>query len=144
MRQDTPLTKDSIRDSPECTRHWSYVTSRRNGREHSAAGMTQKHLLVICHKIYWKEAKVLQIETNTTYRRRKESAHTYLVDHTQLGHLSHLDSRYHSRSRKTTTPSRVSYVWKLCFYLGTIQRICLVSDDFYSDSTLILTTIAVK
>jgi hypothetical protein len=35
-------------------------------------------------------------------------------------------------------------VWKLCFYVGTTQRICLFSDDFYSDNTLILTTIAVK
>jgi hypothetical protein len=30
------------------------------------------------------------------------------------------------------------------FYVGTIQRICLFSDDFYSDSSLTLTTIAVK
>jgi hypothetical protein len=66
-------------------------------------------------------------------------------DHsTQLGHLSHLDSRYHSRSNKTTTPSYVDDAWKLCFYVGTRQRICLFSDDLYSDSTVILTTIAVK
>jgi hypothetical protein len=31
-----------------------------------------------------------------------------------------------------------------CFYVVTIQRIYLLSDDFYSDSTLILTTLAVK
>jgi hypothetical protein len=31
----------------------------------------------------------------------------------------------------------------MCFYVGTIQRICFVSDDSYSDSTLIL-AIAVK
>jgi hypothetical protein len=35
-------------------------------------------------------------------------------------------------------------VGKLCSYVGTIQRICLFTDDFYSDSTLILTTVAVK
>jgi hypothetical protein len=29
---------------------------------------------------------------------------------TQLGHLSHLDTRYHSRSKKITTPSSVDYV----------------------------------
>jgi hypothetical protein len=29
----------------------------------------------------WKEAKVLQIELNTTYRKHKESAHMSLVDH---------------------------------------------------------------
>jgi hypothetical protein len=32
----------------------------------------------------------------------------------------------------------------LRFYVGTIQRICHFSDDFYSDSSLILTTIAMK
>jgi hypothetical protein len=37
----------------------------------------------------------------------------------------------------------VDYVWKLWFS-GTIQRICLFSDDFSSDSTLILTTITMK
>jgi hypothetical protein len=45
---------------------------------------------------------------------------------TQLGHLSSVDC-----------------VGKLCFYVGTIQRNCLFSDDFYSDTTMIL-TIAVK
>jgi hypothetical protein len=33
------------------------------------------------HKIFWKEAKVLQIEPNTTYRKHKQSAHMSLVDH---------------------------------------------------------------
>jgi hypothetical protein len=33
---------------------------------------------------------------------------------------------------------------KCAFYVRTAQRICLVSDDFYSDTTLILTTTAVK
>jgi hypothetical protein len=32
---------------------------------------------------------------------------------------------------------------RVLFYVGTTQRICLLSDDFYSDSTLIL-TIAMK
>jgi hypothetical protein len=40
--------------------------------------------------------------------------------------------------------SNVDYVWKFCVYIGTIQRICLVSGDFHSDSTLILTITAVK
>jgi hypothetical protein len=38
----------------------------------------------------------------------------------------------------------IDCVWKLCFYVRTIERICLFSDDFNFDSTLILTTIAVK
>jgi hypothetical protein len=33
------------------------------------------------HKIYWNEAKVLQIEPNTTYRKYKQSAHMSLIDH---------------------------------------------------------------
>jgi hypothetical protein len=32
------------------------------------------------HKICWREAKVLQIEPNTTYRECKEPAHVSLVD----------------------------------------------------------------
>jgi hypothetical protein len=32
------------------------------------------------HEIYWKEAKVLQIEPKTTYRKHKESANMSLVD----------------------------------------------------------------
>jgi hypothetical protein len=61
---------------------------------------------------------------------------------TQLGHLSHLGFHYRS-SQKTTLPSSVDYVWKLCLYVGTVQSICLFSDDFDSDSTPILTTIEI-
>jgi hypothetical protein len=32
--------------------------------------------------MYWKEAKVLQIEPNTTYRKYKESVNMSLLDHT--------------------------------------------------------------
>jgi hypothetical protein len=63
---------------------------------------------------------------------------------TQLGHLSHLDSRYRSRSQKITILSSVDFVWELCFYVGTIQRICLISDDLYSDSTLTVISIVMK
>jgi hypothetical protein len=33
------------------------------------------------HKICWKDAKVLQIEPNATYRKYKESAHMSLAAH---------------------------------------------------------------
>jgi hypothetical protein len=36
-----------------------------------------------------------------------------------------------------------SFNFAMSFYVGSMQRICLFHDDFYSDSTLILTT-AVK
>jgi hypothetical protein len=62
----------------------------------------------------------------------------------QLGHLSHLDSGYRGRSQNTTTPSNVDCVRKLCFCVGTMQRICLISDDFCSDSAPILITISMK
>jgi hypothetical protein len=47
----------------------------------------------ISHEICWNEAKVLQIEPNTTYRKYKESAHVSAGpsdQSTQFGHLSHL------------------------------------------------------
>jgi hypothetical protein len=31
--------------------------------------------------MFWKEAKVLQIESNTTYRKYKETAHRSLIEH---------------------------------------------------------------
>jgi hypothetical protein len=31
--------------------------------------------------MFWKEAKILQIEPNTTYREYKESVHMSLIDH---------------------------------------------------------------
>jgi hypothetical protein len=64
----------------------------------------------------------------------EESAHMSLVDHkiSELGHVSRLDSHYCSGSEETATPSnRLSCV-------DIIQGICLFSDDFYSDITLIL------
>jgi hypothetical protein len=62
------------------------------------------------HKICWNEAKVLQIEPNTIYRKYKEFGHIFDRPHdqsTQLGHLSHLVSRYCSKSIKATTLSSV-------------------------------------
>jgi hypothetical protein len=40
-----------------------------------------QHVYKEGHKICWNEAKVLQIEPNTTYRKYKESAHVSLLDH---------------------------------------------------------------
>jgi hypothetical protein len=56
------------------------------------------------HKICWKEVKALQIEPNT--RQDIHRICLYISDRpsdqsTQLARLSHLDSRYHSRSQKT-------------------------------------------
>jgi hypothetical protein len=40
-----------------------------------------QHAYEESHRICWKEAKLLQIEPNTTYRKYNESAHMSLVDH---------------------------------------------------------------
>jgi hypothetical protein len=40
-----------------------------------------RHVYEELHKLCWNEAKVLQIEPNTTYRKYKESAHMSLLDH---------------------------------------------------------------
>jgi hypothetical protein len=40
-----------------------------------------KHVYEEGHKICWKEAKVLQIEPNTTYSKYKQPAHMSLIDH---------------------------------------------------------------
>jgi hypothetical protein len=40
-----------------------------------------QHAYKESHKICWREAKVSQIEQNSTYRKYKESAHMSLIDH---------------------------------------------------------------
>jgi hypothetical protein len=57
----------------------------------------------LMHNEYPEEAKALQIEPNATYRKYKGSTHMSLIDHpinNPDGHVSHLDSLYHSRSKK--------------------------------------------
>jgi hypothetical protein len=53
---------------------------------------------------------------------------------TQLGHFSHLDSHYHSRSQKTTTPSSVDWVGKFVFVVLMPYR------EFFS---LVMTSILI-
>jgi hypothetical protein len=59
---------------------------------------------------------------------------------TQLGNLHYLDL-LPQQSQETKTLSGVDQVQKLSFYAGTIQRICLFSNDIHSNSILILTTV---
>jgi hypothetical protein len=52
----------------------------------------------------------------------------------QLGHLSRLDSRYHSRNNKTTTPSSVDWVenlFFLCWYHMEYFLSSVVIDDWW-------------
>jgi hypothetical protein len=121
--------------------HKYYLTQSLLGKSKLAPHAYEK-----CHKICWKE----QIADWTEHHLQEiQRIHPRVFGRssdqsTQLGHLSHLDSHYRSRSQKTTTPSSVDYVWKMCCYVGIIQRVCIFSDDLYSDITLILTTIVVK
>jgi hypothetical protein len=66
------------------------------------------------HRACLKEAKVLQIEPNNTYRKYKKSIHMTLVDHTisqpSLDTLSYLDYHYCSRSQKAIILSSVNHV----------------------------------
>jgi hypothetical protein len=66
------------------------------------------------HKICRKEANVLQIEPNTTYRKYKESALMSLVDHPisqpSLDISPIWTSITAAEVKKTTSPSSVDYV----------------------------------
>jgi hypothetical protein len=66
------------------------------------------------HKICWKEAKVLQIEPNTTYRKYKESAHMSLIEHPIS--QSSLD---------------ISPIWTPIITAEVKKTTTLSSDDFY-------------
>jgi hypothetical protein len=143
--RDVQLTKKCVYSIPcDCGRCYIGERSRHLEvciKEHK---YTQTQVLLEKSKLAqhaYKEAKVLQIEPNATYRKYKEFGHMSLGcssdQSTQLGHLSHLDSHY-CRNQKTTTSSSVDYGRLFFFYVGTIQRICLYSVGFYFDSILIL------
>jgi hypothetical protein len=72
------------------------------------------------HKMRWDEAKVLQIEPNTTNRKYKESAHMSLLDHPisqPSVDISPIRTRHHSRSQETTAPSSVIGVGNYLFHV---------------------------
>jgi hypothetical protein len=103
-----------------------------------------KHAYEEGHKIHWKDMKVLQIEPDTTYRKQRNMPIClwWFIWSVNPGWTSLPSERpLLHRSKKTTALSSVDYVWKLCFYVCTIQRICLFSDDFCSAGTLVLTTV---
>jgi hypothetical protein len=80
------------------------------------------------HKICWNEAKVLQIEPNTTYRRYNESAHMSLIDHPiRQPSLEFSPIWTHviatGVTNLHTTPFSADYVGRLCFYVGTKHRL---------------------
>jgi hypothetical protein len=82
-----------------------------------------------------KEGQVLQIEPDTTYEKYKESSYVSdrPSDHSnQLGHLSHLESCCLSHQKLKNFNSIQCRLSRKKYFscVGTIQRICLSSDDF--------------
>jgi hypothetical protein len=98
------------------------------------------------HKICLKEARVLQIEPNTTYRKYKESANISLTIRSRqpsfdisliwppifTSEIKQLKLRPYRLSGKISV-----------FCVGTTEGIHLSTDDFYSDRTLMLGLIQV-
>jgi hypothetical protein len=84
------------------------------------------------HKICRKEAKVLQIERNTAYRKYKESAHMSLIDHL----ISQPSLDIFSIWTAIIVAEVKNYNSVQCrvsgkivfFYVGTIQRIYFTTD----------------
>jgi hypothetical protein len=62
----------------------------------------------------------------------------HLIGQPSLGHLSHLDSRYHSRSKKPELRP-VQIEWKNFVFLVLVPygEFRLSSDDFYLDKSLV-------
>jgi predicted GIY-YIG superfamily endonuclease len=93
------------------------------------------------HNLCWKEAKVLQIEPNTTYRKYKESARMSLLDHPISQPSLDISPIWTPVITAEVRKPQFRTVWIVCenCHVGTLQRICLFCDGFYSDSALILT-----
>jgi hypothetical protein len=87
--RDAQQKKQCVYSIPrDCGRCYIGETSRPLEvciKEHKTQSLLEtsklaQHVYEEGHKICWKEAKVLQIEPNVTYRKHKESAHMSLVD----------------------------------------------------------------
>jgi predicted GIY-YIG superfamily endonuclease len=91
--RDAQQTKQCVYRTPcDCGRCYIGETSTPlevHFKEHKynlTQGLLQKskvaqHVYKEGHKICWNEAKVLQFEPNTTYRKCNESSHMSLIDH---------------------------------------------------------------
>jgi hypothetical protein len=93
------------------------------------------------HKIWWKEAKVLQTEPNTTYRKNKESAHMSLAAHPFRQpslDISPIRTPTIGAGVRKLQFHPVEVMWESCVFMLVLHRICLFSVGFYFDSTLIL------
>jgi hypothetical protein len=100
------------------------------------------------HKICWNEAKVLQIEPNTPYRKYKESTHVSLVDHLISQHsldISPILTPAITAELKNYQSVQCRLSGEICVScVGTIRRIRVSSDGFYLDSSLVQCLIPVE
>jgi hypothetical protein len=90
---DAQQMKQCVYSIPcDCDRCYTGETSRhlevciKEHKHNMTQGLLAKSKLIQhaheeSHKIRWNEAKVLQTERNTTYRKHKESARMSLIDH---------------------------------------------------------------
>jgi hypothetical protein len=92
------------------------------------------------HRICWNEAKVLQIEPNTIYRKYKESPHVSARTSdqpTQCGYLSRLDT-CHNRNQETSVPSNAVGVDNFLFLVLALEGVLLLSRcDVFLDIPLV-------
>jgi hypothetical protein len=136
--RDAQQKKQCVYSIPrDCDRCYIGETSRPLEvciKEHKTQSLLEKsklaqHVYEEGHKICWKEAKVLQIEPNVTYIKQGICPHVSdrsSDQSTHLGHISHLDPRYHSRSQITATPAECRLSGKICvFYIGIKQNLAL-------------------
>jgi hypothetical protein len=134
----------------DCGRHYIVVTSRplevcvKEHKYNRTQGLLEKsklaqHAYKEGQKIWQKEAKVLQIEPNTIHKKYEEYAHMSLIDHSISQpslDISPIWTPVITEDVRKLQLYPVYIKWEhLCFYVGTIQRIYLSSDDFYPDST---------
>jgi hypothetical protein len=143
--RDAPQTKQCVCNILcDCDRCYSCIgeTSRpleARIKEHKynlTQGLFEKskvaqHAYEEGQKICCHEAKVLQIEPNTTYREYKESVHLSLIDHRSVNPAwTCLPSGLPLLQQKTENYS-VDWVGKLCFFMLVPDRLYLSSDDFW-------------
>jgi hypothetical protein len=85
-------------------------------------GLLEKSKLAQVHKICWNEAKVLQIEANTTCRKYKEYAHMSLIDHHPSLDISPIWTPVITAEVKKYNAVKCSFSGKICFScVGTIR-----------------------
>jgi hypothetical protein len=149
---DTDLQRRCFNIPRDCGRCYIGETSRplevriNEHKYNLTQGLLEKSKSVLhAYQEYYKnfgKKRFLQTEPNTTCRKHQEPAHMSLIDH-PISQPS-LDTSpiwtpvIAAKIKKTAAPSGVYLMGKECFYVGTIQRLCLFSDDICSDSTMVL------